>query len=533
MPHVGVLCDPLPEAWLPPAALGEAASSSSSSASSSQSPLLHLVSLSLLPSTLVTPFASTIPGSAPIKAGRWATGKAAFDDSHSRVDALAETEGKDWRDLWGRENAANALPTVLEGMKAEDVLATLVVGSDDAPQGLLEGLDARHASGGAPLVGSLASNIFFETGGRDRCMFYRASSKTEAELRDKGAVGLVFASQSQAAAEASSGSRSGSSKPSLETKTPWQRLEALPQGRDSTAKPTLRRITRAKGNIVSLLAEQDDFSPPEGRNACQAFLRDVAEGRKSSITASSEAAATASKNNMTPEEQRNLSSRVGKEEQFWAAVYRSPRDAEEKTPRPVLVSRILSGHPGRGTLSLETDLDLSEGGAMEDPIAGLGTKRGELWIQFFKQVGDERGQHHVIDVPGSDLGAWALPRFLFVAALATEAAAPTSAAASAPEAGAKQQKARVHALPNVFLLPSSGAPSSTAGGSDAEDGGGGSILKREGGGNSAGTMVKGEEGKLSSDVERRTSMWRLPGTSVLLDLRGEAGSGAGDGKKSS
>lgn len=537
MPHVGVLCDPLPEEWLPAAALGDSPSLSSSSSSSSPPQLLHLISLSLLPSTLVTPFTSSIPGAAPIKAGRWATGKAAFDDDQSRVGALSATGGgeeKDWRDLWGRENASNALPEALEGLRAEDVLATILVGSDDAPQGLLEGLDARHAAGpgsAGPLVGALASNTFFETGGRDRCMFFRGSSKAEKEVRDSGAVGLVFATKGQQQQQQAAAGGSGS-KPSLETKTPWQRLEALPPQATS---PKLRRITRAKGNIISLLSESTKSNDAEGRNACQCFLRDVAEGRSSSSSSSSPSTSTATSNRnpMSVEEQRSLSSHVTKDEDFWAAVYRSPADADAQgaTPRPLLVSRILSGHPGRGTLSLETDLDLAEGkrsGGEVDPIATLGEEKEkeELWIQFFKQVPPSprrKEQYTVIDVPGPDLGAWALPRFLFVSTTATSSSASSSS--SQEVAAGTKEKARVHALPNVFLLPTSGVPSATAGGgADAADGGdGGAIMKREArvgaGAGAVGSGAKGEV-RLSSELEKRTGMWRLPGTSVMLDLRG-------------
>ncbi|CAO1634489.1 unnamed protein product [Parajaminaea phylloscopi] len=508
--HVGVLSDPLPNSWLPNTVVGDSpASGPASLAISTQS--YHTISLSLLPGSLAQPFHSTIPGAPEVKAGRWATGKPSFDESSSRVQNLASsrdaeggtggtggTEGEiGWRQVWGRENASGTLPSEFTEVTPESHLLTMVLGSDKAPQGLLEGLDAKYgdetaSAGSSSLMGAYASNTFFETGGRDRCMFFRQSASDKSgKIVQDGAVGLVL---SLPKAAGKSSTEPIGAKPRLSLTTPWRDLITL---------GSRRRVTRAKGNIVSELDES---------NACQWFLRDVASRKKAGRSEESVEAAKAavdsqaSRKPMDAATQRLLSDSVEKEEEFWAAIWQSKTAAADKGETPLLLTRILSGHPGRGTISLDTDLDLSS----------KSSAASELYVSFHQYApeqstdGPEKSTNSgresatdagkaIIELPGPDMGAWALPRFLFVSTPEPVAAREgTSSAKTSTDTKAKPQ---VHALPNLFVLPSSG----------------GGLLQRQ----SPKQQDAAGAASTSLGLSARTTTWRLPASRLLVDLRGK------------
>lgn len=452
IPHVGVLSCPIPGSLLPP----EAVSDSKDTAARTDLPSsYHNISLSLLPLSMVKPFYSEIKGVAPVKAGRWATGKPSFDDNSSRIQSLLqgkddnsnEESTLDWRSSWGKENKEGLLPPDFDHLKSENHLLTLLVGSDSAPQGLLEGLEMKY--GPSPILGSIASNTFFETGGRERTMFYRGlpelgDTKTskkkkkvgeedgppaaEAKIFDKGAVGLTFISPANIDAT------SNRARPRVDVEVPWKYLLPLGEGKGST---TRRKVTRAKGNIVSEL---------DGGNACQFFLRDVAKRDKSRLPSSEEEISPEVKaRTMNVEEQRILSSSVKKEEEFWAVIWaRGQPDSNEK---PLLVSRILSGHPGRGTVSLDTDLELDAG------LENSNDAEGEFYLEFYQNTQPEGASSDLVEaipIPGEDLAAWRLPRFLF---LNTQETSQQAASVDSNKSKDKKKPA-VHALPNLFVLGS-------------------------------------------------------------------------------
>lgn len=495
IPHVGVLSDPLPYHWLPNTG-DEMDQNTDASATQLARSKFHTVSFAILPSSLVKPFHSTIAGTHEVKAGRWATGKPSFDENASRVDQLGgpvqdsssapsndQSEGG-WRQVWGKENFSGALPTQFADISRDSHLLTVLLASDKAPQGLLEGLDAKYgrgdvpasASSSNPLMGSFATNTFFETGGRDRCMFIRQPGQgKESQVVQSGAVGFVFALDKASAAQ--------KEKPRLHLTTPWQNMISLGQRRE---------VTRAKGNIVSEL---------QGSNACQHFLRDVAQRRKAgraeeSIAEAKEAVENqASGKPMDAATQRALSESVGKEEEFWAAIWSTAKN-DGSNGAPLLLSRIQSGHPGRGTVSLETDLDLLTGPG--EPSAGATSSK--YFLEFYQHVPDAGdSEAAIIELPGPDMGAWALPRFLFVNTPEPEHAAPTEDENKGQQAEPKKVKPQVHALPNLFVLPSSG----------------GGLLQRQS------LSDRRNDGVRPASFAHRTATWGLPGTRLLVDLRGK------------
>lgn len=71
-------------------------------------------------------------------------------------------------------------------------------------------------------------------------------------------------------------------------------------------------------------------------------------------------------NNMSAAQVRELSSEVQKEDEFFVGMFNARDD-----PAPALVARVNSGHPMRGTLSIDTASELGDTGA---------------WMQLYRQV---------------------------------------------------------------------------------------------------------------------------------------------------
>lgn len=501
IPHVGVLSAPVSGSLLPPNAISDAAAKKDASSSAASPPevppFYHSVSLSLLPSTLAQPFYSDIPGVAPVKAGRWASGKPTFDDNESRVEHLDEGNESDWRSIWGKENVAGKLPEGLKDLEPASHLLTLVLASDASPQGLLEGVDARfHQS---PLLGSLASNTVFETGGREATMFHRDAPTAEARIFDKGAVGLYLRTPGGQLETNSTRAR-----PAVDIDVPWHNLRSL---------GSRREITRAKGNIVSTL---------ESANACQHFLRDVAardrrqSGNDGLPTRDEDLSMEAKARGMTREEQRLLSKGVKKEEDFWAVVWSSAETSSDK--KPLLVSRILSGHPSRGTISLDTDLALDTG--LESPPS-TGRK---LYLEFYQAL-DNRLNHddtvEPLDIPGSDLGAWRLPRFLFIN---DQSRSGVDGPHTSSTHDADKEKPAVHALPNLFVLSSESGlfsrdPSSHAEGSTSTSATTGKDILKEIAGHDHDAAAASDA---TRTLQSRTVTWKANGSKAWVDLRGRS-----------
>ncbi|PWN24154.1 hypothetical protein BCV69DRAFT_21642 [Microstroma glucosiphilum] len=534
--HVGVLSHPVPGTLLPASAVSDQPQASSSS-SLSPPESYHSVSLSLLPSTLVRPFYSQIKGIAPVQAGRWATGKASFDETQSRMESLdADLDGRqggDWKNVWGRENAEGKLPEEFDDLKSSSHLLTLILGSDVSPQGLLEGLDSRFPA--SPLLGSFASNTFFETGGREATLFHRGPSSVpreaeastgqvkaeEGKIHEKGAVGLFFRTPGGQDVPV----QDGQARPRVDVEVPWRSFKPL---------GARRRVTRAKGNIVSELA---------GANACQQFLRDVAARDKKPLPVKEEDLSMEAKaRGMDKDEQRLLSKGVGKEEDFWAVLWEQQDQpaGDISQEHPLLVSRILSGHPSRGTISLGTDLELSVEGVSTDPLDVLGAATTEslpsassspsggdkeFYLQFFQKMPDEpkltpqKWEETALTIPGKDLAAWRLPRFLFLNApanstgssQATGAASQASASPSTASSGAggATNKTQVHALPNLFVLASEG-------GIISRDP---SLFAANKAGSSADAATSAAKGAVEG-LKTRSRTWKMDGARGWADLRG-------------
>lgn len=329
-----------------------------------------------------------------------------------------------------------------------------------------------------------------ETGGKD-------GKADEGQVVEKGAVGAILALPQSAASESQ---KEGLNRPSISFSLPWSNLMAL-GGTPGSNQPRRRKVTRAKGNIISEL---------EGSNACQHFLRDVAARSNSPSADQPDAAASKVNDKMDAATQRLLSASVGKEEEFWGALWRGDgTSGGGSSDSPILLSRILSGHPGRGTVSLDTDLELS-------------IEEGEeMYLEFYQRVNQEQqpstpasDDQVIISIPGKDLGAWALPRFLFVnvpASADANSTTPESSRSKDAEGKAAAKKPQVHALPNLFVLPSS------------EPG----LLIRQGGHHLSSSSMPALQGKgnKKEPLEGRTGTWRLSGSRALLDLRGSTTDG--------
>ena len=129
------------------------------------------------------------------------------------------------------------------------------------------------------------------------------------------------------------------------------------------------------------------------------------------------------------------------------------------------MARIQSGHPARGALSIETDVDLEQQ-PTSSPSANV---NGARYAQFFRAdpavSGAQEQLPSALDIPGPNPSDWANPRFLFVTPslnttqpgglFAVPPSPPGAAAgASTGTVGSGKKKAQVFALPNMFLASS-------------------------------------------------------------------------------
>ncbi|EPQ30322.1 uncharacterized protein PFL1_01848 [Pseudozyma flocculosa PF-1] len=491
--RIGLLSAPLPSSLIPSNALEPGAAPISS-------PTLHSVSLSLLPGVNAVPFRSQIPGRAEIAVGRWPDRKPAWqqgterradllDRAHRSTDTSAADEPAqhtDWRDIWGRENVDGAVPPELDALDPNSVLSLLFF-TDPSPQGLIEGFTSRFPR--SSVLGLHAPPTPFETG-RDHTLLMTLPETsaggrggTDAQRGDKihkdGAVGVALVANVDAQGQKAS---KEIARPSVEVR--YEGLEPFGPRRE---------VTSASGNIITELSSQ---------NAAQQFLRDIQA--RSAPSAGSSASSTSTP--LSANETRDIASTVKKEEAFYIGFF-----ATETASTPLMVSPILSGHPSRGTLSVETEVDLGPG-----PRGEQGSMK--IFAQFFhhppapvgaSNSGDE-GKVEAIEIPGPDASVWTSPRYLFLTSppYGDSANAATAAAPAAKAAGdeAKKGNHQVFALPNLFIAASEKgwiAGRGAAGPSADQDAAlqGGSInLRRDG----------------SSIVE-----CRIPKARVVLSLRGE------------
>lgn len=177
---------------------------------------------------------------------------------------------------------------------ANDIHSLLVL-SDAYPEGLLEGLDYHFPH--ATLVGATAAFTPFETG-REHTLLHQG-------IYERGAVGIALPT------------------PSILHRTLHQ---LCPRG------PRLC-ITGARGNIISSL---------DGHNAAQQMVR-IVSGQ-----------GTAHGPSITdPQRVRSMSSRVRKDDAFFLGIYATHTDT-----MPLSIARIPSGHPMRGTICIDTNVDI-------------------------------------------------------------------------------------------------------------------------------------------------------------------------------
>ncbi|PKI85277.1 hypothetical protein MVES_001303 [Malassezia vespertilionis] len=99
------------------------------------------------------------------------------------------------------------------------------------------------------------------------------------------------------------------------------------------------RIERAKGNILSSL---------DHGNATQQFLRMAVQNHG------------ARTREMGDAQVRDLSSQVRKEDEYFVGLYDAAHGSDTDVA-PALIGRIVSGHPVRGTLCIETHAELGHG----------------------------------------------------------------------------------------------------------------------------------------------------------------------------
>lgn len=200
----------------------------------------------------------------------------------------------------------------------------MLFATDAYPQGLVEGLDARFPD--ADIMGTTATLTPFETG-REHTFFYD-TPQAPRRVFDDGAVGIALCD---------------SSPPKISMERIYEQLEPIG--------PRLE-LTSARGNIISTL---DNY------NAAQQFLRIILK----------RAPASTKSKQMEAGQIRELSSVVQKDDEFYVGIY----DDEHATPS--LLAKVLSGHPMRGTLSLDTETELG-------PEAGVSNTNGKRWAQIFR-----------------------------------------------------------------------------------------------------------------------------------------------------
>ncbi|WFC98357.1 hypothetical protein MYAM1_001084 [Malassezia yamatoensis] len=288
----------------------------------SKSSDLHSISVAAFPADHAIPFRSSIPGTARIAVGRWTSQKQAWmRGTEARSDRLDHTS--DWRSLWGKENVDLQIPQDLLEVNQNDVQA-IFFATDSSPQGMLEGLDAHYSH--AKILGTTAALTPFETG-REHTLFCDTETD-KGKVYEDGAVGIALCDPS-------------SSQTSLERI--FEQLEPIG--------PRLE-LTGARGNVISSL---DDH------NAAQQFLRVI---MKQSL-------ASEKTKTMEASQVRDLSSVVDKEDEFYVSV------SQSKSSAPFLLAKIASGHPMRGTLSLETDTELGK-------RTGSHQDSGRRYVQFYR-----------------------------------------------------------------------------------------------------------------------------------------------------
>ena len=267
-------------------------------ASSMQGPL-YSVALARMPASQAIAFRSVIPGAPRIAVGRWPEQKETWHaDPTARTKHLDETGH--WAPLWGRQNVERRIPVELESFarNPSDIHAFLLF-SDAFPQGLLEGLDSHFPN--TSLLGTVAAYTPFETG-REHTLFYGTSTQG---VYEKGAVGIAFRSSA--------------------------RLERTLGGLVSIG-PRLA-ITGAQGNIISSL---------DHHNATQQLIRLITGQQKARGEAVQD-----------PQAVRAMASHVRKDDDVFLGVYAHPED-----DMPLTITRIQSGHPMRGTLCIDADIEL-------------------------------------------------------------------------------------------------------------------------------------------------------------------------------
>ncbi|KAK0545122.1 hypothetical protein OC846_005799 [Tilletia horrida] len=436
--RLGALTNSIPLGLLPQHAVTTSASSSSNPAPSDPDTPLHSVALSLLPGTHARAFRSHLHGRAQIQVGRWPQQKQRWksDDRASGVDDLSAQAETSWVALWGKENANAELPQQIAKVAPQSHLTTILF-SDPAPQGLLEGLDANFQK--SSLLGLLAPPTPFETNGRDQTLLFTLPGSDASERAfATGAVGVVLHNPS-----AETGAR-----PPLDRPFP-DGLRSLPltSAASKSSQTELRHsLTGARGNIISQL---------NGANAAQVFLSDL-HARTESTSPSGRQSASPS--------QRDMARGAKKDEEFFVGVYRS-QQVGDKHEEPLLLAPLLSGAPSRGTLSLDTEVDLGPGPGVFRPA---GQDSG-LYVQFFyREQKSTRDSPPVsastldpISIPGPDPSVWAMPRFMFLALpsswsehATTTLMAAAAAAASSGSNSDKTSKPKVMALPNLFVAAS-------------------------------------------------------------------------------
>lgn len=257
------------------------------------------VALASIPTSLATPFRSNIPGSPRIAVGRWPEQKEIWHaNPHKRTEHLDSTGH--WAPLWGRENVEHRVPLELEAPRARDVRALLLF-SDAYAQGLMEGLDFHFSQ--AHVLGSVAAFTPFVTG-REHTMFFQSHTHPRG-IYEKGAIGLAIHSPAS--------------------------LERTYSGLVPVG-PRLV-ITSARGNIISSLNHH---------NAAQQMIR-LLTGRKTTQGAPIQ----------DPQHVRSMTSHVSKDDELFLGVFSRQEDS-----MPGTIARIQSGHPMRGTISIDTDTEL-------------------------------------------------------------------------------------------------------------------------------------------------------------------------------
>lgn len=435
--RVGILSSSLPASLIPDNAIEPGSPRIAT-------PRLYSVALSLLPGVNAVPFRSTIPGRAEVAVGRWMDRKPSWQQgAERRADLLDDGNGalpggsRDWRDIWGRENLEGKVPEGLEQLSPAAAVSFIFF-TDTSPHGLMEGLATQFPA--SSVLGLTAPPTPFETG-RDQTLLISlpqggpAGVQPYSSIHTNGAVGVALVASNDAA--------EADRLPIPSVRTDFQGLQPFGPRRE---------ITAAQGNIVSSL---------DGANAAQQFLRDIqtrehpldlGTGKLKSIDAQKGA------DKMSQQQARQIASKVKKEEDFFIAIYSEPGSNDGSAqPEPLLLAQILSGHPSRGTLSIDTQIELGPG-----PGQPQGTMK--TYAQFY-QVDPAfvlRSNKHAeqvkaevkllnptsIEIPGPDPSVWLTPRFLF---LSLPAWNEDLRKAREVKQGGKHQ---VMALPNLFIAAS-------------------------------------------------------------------------------